>query len=374
MKLCAMVLLAAAAMPCSQAVAQYRDGRPFERNPIYPTPILIEGRLALSYVEDPVADAVSEARGVSHAHLRSPTRSFLRIGGTETLDGGLLAHFRLEHSFQPANGRPLDGEGRFWDAQASVGLSLRRGGRFDLGRQEQPAWGIALRLDPWGGNSVASPDRWLYAPAAAASASMPYGNDRRAGGLVVTLPWDSPARPAVVFEFLAAPRAAGEPGAASPRGGASLRYERGEWFVGAGWQQWRDGSRSAPFGVRRDFGAWALSAAHTRGRQQTDTAGNAAEFHTTMLGASWLFMGKGHPRRHEVLAALSGYSSGGAERQWKLGAGYRYRLGPRTSLQVNTALARTVDPGNARPSSHWLFDVGLVHLFARDLRVPQEPR
>lgn len=372
MKLCATVLLAAA-MGGSNAGAQYRDGRVFERNPIYPTPILIEGRVALSYVEDPVADAVSDARGASHSRLRSPTRSFLRIGGTEPLDGDLLAHFRLEHSFQPANGRPLDSEGRFWDAQASVGLSLRRVGRLELGHQEQPAWGIALRLDPWGGNSVASPDRWLYAPAAAASSSLPYGNDRRAGGLVVTLPWDRPARPPVVFEFLAAPRAAGEPGAASPRGGASLRYERGEWFVGAGWQQWRDGSRSAPLGVRRDFGTWALSAAHTRGRQQADPAGTAAPFHASMLGASWLFMGKGQPWRHEVLAALSGHAVDGAERQWKLGAGYRYRLGPRTSLQVNAAVARTNDPGQPRPAMHRLLDVGLVHLFSRDLRVPQEP-
>lgn len=386
MKSWLLVALAAALLPAAAGAQQGEYGEidgtspvarrapapKFKRNPIYPAQILIEGRLSLGYVRNPVEDAIA---GVGpRGQIGSPTRSFLRLGGTETLDAGWLAQFRLEHSFDPSGGSLAGEDGRFWDAEATLGLSLRQGFRIDLGRKEQPAWRIVQKLDPWSGNTVASPDRWLYAPAPpppvpSVSGPLPMPDRRSDQSATLSLPWDSPLRQTLAVDL----QLAHAVDAGSPRGGGSLRYERGGWFIGVGFQEWRGGTRSLPLGLRYDAGTWTASAAVDRGRQPVDAGGTTASFDSAMLGATFSVMGKGDPQRREFLAALSSYAIEGRPRQWKLGAGYRYRLGPRTSFQVNAALARTNDPGTAGPVKHRLLDIGLVHLFSRDLRVPQEP-
>jgi len=337
--------LAVALISCS-VWAQERgsDGVPapvFDRNPVYPVPVLLEGRIAMGW---------TKASGHAPLEVGSPVRSYLRLRATETLDGGIQAHLHLEHSLNADSGRAED-EQRFWHGQATLGLSERSIGRADFGRKEQPAWGVALRLDPWGGNSVAAQDSWLYRGGP--------GRSDRSVTLVSSADW--PLRLQLQSGRVAESDV--------DRVGGAMSYERGSVFAAAGVQHWGDGSRALPLGASYDFGTWKLALAHSRGRESRGDPALLRDYATTALGLTLAVMGKGEPRRHEFRAGLLRFAADAEQRQWRWSAGHRYRLSARTWLYANATVAR---PAAVQPRAE--FDLGLVHQFGRDLRYPQEPR
>lgn len=353
----------------------------FQPDTLYPVPLRLELRLDAALVHDPVADAQAavDARPEEPAarqRLRGLSRSFVRLGGRETLDAGWSAQFRLEHSLRPDDGGPLD-PARFWDAEATVGLAHARGWLLELGRREQPAWGVVLRADPWAGNGVASPDRWLYAPrlgpgrdadgAPLPSAALERRSDASA---TLTVPWQWPGRAAWALQLHG-----GRPGPGdASHGGASLRYEAGGWYAGLGHQSWPGGARATPIALARVFDVVELSAAVTRGRGR-DGTGALNAYTGALLAVRGEAFAAGAPRRHEWRAGLGALHIEDGPRQWKLGAGYRYHFSRGTALQFDLARVRAADWGaGGALRGHWAVDAGLVVGLARELREPQLPR
>lgn len=349
----------------------------FQPDTLAPVPLRLDLRLDAALVRDPVADAQAAADGdaASRQRLRGLSRSFVRLSGRETLDAGWSAQFRLEHSLRPDDGGPVDAS-RFWDAEASVGLADARGWLLELGRREQPAWGVVLRADPWGGNGVASPDRWLYAPRlvsrdVANGASPSPALDRRSdASATLTVPWQWPGRAAWTLQLQG-----GRPGPGdASHGGASLRYEAGGWYAGLGHQSWPGGAWATPLALARAFGFVEVSTVVTRGRGR-DEAGALPAYTGALLAVRGEAFGAGAPRRHEWRAGLGALHVEDGPRQWKLGAGYRYYFSRGTAWQFDVARVRAADWGaGGTVQGHWAVDAGLVVSLSRDLREPQRPR
>lgn len=340
------------------------------------------GRLAAGYTrtaERTCREApcyVDEDQGV---HTRSRTRSYLGVRGSETLSGGLAAHFRLEASLLPATGETQIRKAPFFDGSATVGLSDRDKGRIDLGRRDQPAWRIALAADPWADSSVVSPGSRLYLPVGGTRTprSVTYGSppDRdvqvelQAGRSWCNGVSSSPESGAV-------PEAGPEGCTDRKELGASVRYARGAWYAGLGWQRWADASYAVPIAVNYDAGGFKLYAGATRGRAPVASGPEpmtpelpppptVARYTSVFLGATMPVMSKGDPRRQEWAVGLSSFNPAGVQGDMKLGLGWRYRFSPRTSFHIDAAIVRS--NGGARREG---LEVGLVHSFGRDLRYP----
>ena len=342
----------------------------FERNPLSRAQVLIYGRLALGYIKVDLHEPFEQRL----SKVGSRTRSYLGLRASETLSHGFHAHADLEHSFSPEIGagrlrledaRPTDTGGSqsevaggarqpFWTGRSTVGLSHPDLGRIDLGLLDQPAWGVALRADPWAGNSVASPRYRLYLPPVRGSSSP--GSTRSVNSITYASPDRHPWRVEVQVAALE-----DDPEAAD-RGGA-VSYRKGPWYAGVGWQRWKGGTRALPLGVAYDFGFAKLFAAVTAG-----TVGGQ-DHRSAFVGLSWLHMGKGDPGRNEFRLGLSALDSQVVPSDMKLGAGYTYRLSLLTALQVNVGVTRR---GGGRYGQ--AMEVGLVHAFSRDLFLPQPLR
>lgn len=384
----ACALLASSVMAPAQAADDGRAaglrGVPeplFQPDRLALLPLRLDLRLDAALVRDPAADAqaVADARPDEPAvrqRLRGVSRSFVRLGGRETLDAGWSAQFRLEHSLRPDDGGALD-PARFWDAEATVGLAHTRGWLLELGRREQPAWGVVLRADPWAGNGVASPDRWLYAPRLGAGrdtdgAALPSAAlDRRSdASATLTVPWQWPGRAAWSLQLHGGRPGPGE----AHHGGASLRYEAGGWYAGLGHQSWPGGARATPLALASAFEFVELSAVLTRGRGRNE-AGALPAYTGALLAARGEAFAAGAPRRHEWRAGLGALRIEDGPNQWKLGAGYRYHFSRGTALQVDLARVRSVDwRDGGTVQGHWAVDAGLVVSLSRELREPQRPR
>jgi predicted porin len=330
----------------------------FERNPIYPVPIVLEGRLGLGLVFAPAPARSCDLAPSPPAVVQvgALLRNRLVLRGDETLDSGFAAHFRLDHSLRPDTGESNDACGRFWDGESTVGVSRRHVGRVDLGRRPQPAALMSLEADPWGSDGVASAwQKWYLPPVATtefrASQSVTVGTSR-----------DGPDWLWAEFQVGAsqAPGADVPPGAR--RSGGSINYRRGPWFGGVGWQYWPGGLGSVPAVASYDAGTWKLSLGIAAVRAPERNATNL------MLGLSCPVMDRGDPTRQLWRLGFGRYrANDGVES--KLAAGWRYAFSRRTALLVNGALVRHPDGGHGG-----LYEIGISHAFSRDLRVPQEPR
>jgi predicted porin len=353
----------AACAGCTAVSAQPAPRPGFERNPLYPAPIVVYGRLSAGIVKpdrfEPLADA-------DKSGLANLERSHLGLRGTETLDGGVLAHAELEHTFNTndgtADGTPSDrgsgngvpdpcsgpDTGRFFGARATVGLSTRELGRVDLGLMDQPALTLLRRADPWGGHTEATPGRRAYLPPTKCAT-------RSAGAVTYQSPTGHDLRFALQYGHP-------EPTEENQRRvGASLAWDQRPWLVGAGWQEWSDGSRALPLVLVHDSGGLRLSGAVTVGRAQRD------DYRNYFVGLSWPTMALGDPQRNEWRIGLNRFDADGARpSDWKLGAGLRHRFSRQFALLADLARSRR-DGGATRTS----FDLGLSYSFARDLRYPQ---
>jgi predicted porin len=345
------------------------------------------GRLAVGYkrtAERACRESLCQLDTDQGEHTISKTRSYLGVRGTETLSGGLAAHFRLEATLQPATGKVRIFNAPLFDGGSTVGLSDRDKGRIDLGLRDQPAWRIALAADPWSDSSVGSPGSRLYGPA---------GGTRTPGSLTYASPPDRD-----VQVELQAGRAwcngipsDSEPGTApapvldrcSKRKelGASIRYARGAWYAGLGWQRWADAAYAVPIALNYDAGGFKLYAGATAGRAPWASGSEprfpstpplpelppleATRYSSVFIGATMPVMAKGDPRRQEWAIGLSSFNPAGMRGDTKFGIGWRYRFSPRSSFHVDAAVVRS--DGGARREG---LEVGFVHNFGRDLRYP----
>lgn len=344
------------------------------------------GRVAVGYTRT-AEQACREAscgldtEKVRHSNQR--TRSYLGVRGTETLSGGWAAHFRLESTLWPADGgtskdsgelKPDQHRGVSFDGGSTVGLSEREFGRIDLGRRDQPAWRIALAADPWADSSVGSPGSRLYLPA---------GGTRTPGS--ITYGWN--ALQEWLVEVQAGHRwcngniSSVEPGAQpmparsgcepAREFGAGVRYARGPWFAGLGWQRWGDSSYAVPVAVNYDAGGFKLYAGATKGRSPVVSDPQAPEgapitaYTSVFVGATVPVMDKGDPLRQQWTVGLSSFNPAGLPGDLKFGLGWRYRFSQRTSFHIDAAVVRS--SGGARREG---LEIGFVHAFGRDLRYP----
>ena len=346
--------------PSKAAVARSGGLTPDHRGDDYPTRIWIYGLVSAGirkkdqvpafFNGDPCGPREPQTDEWS---IDSVERSRIGARGDETLSRGWVAHLELEQSFDASTGLHFSRCGQHPDARATVGLSERRFGRFDLGRIDQAAWSLVLRADPWGGSGSASPDWRLYVP--------PEGRAQR---------WRTAATYASPAEHrLRLTLQYGEPLAqdgAGQRGGMSVAWDTPEWLIGAGWQSWPGDSQAMPIVVAHDTGSVRLSGALTIGR----VAG--VDYRNFFLGLTNPVMAKGDPRRIEWRIGANRHVVGKETGDWqsdtKISLGWRWRWTPQAWFAIGGALVR---PRNAE--ARGVLDVSVGYSFERDLRRPQWP-
>lgn len=266
--------------------------------------------------------------------------SELRFLGTVPLDGGWFAQVDLAHGFNLADGTPADDCGRFFDRTSLVGIGHRSYGRIQLGRREQPAWGIALMADPFGGSSVASPGDVAYyrSPAGRGGKYRVRSDD----AVTLTAPYD----PNLAVEVQGSANSEGD-----AERGLAVRWRHGAWQVGAGWQRWNDRTRAVPLAATAQVGHWRASLGITWGRW------DGQPYRNVLIGLALRERSGAHPG--ELLVAVNRHDrdAPGAD-GWLLGLGYVYPLSRRTTLRTELA---AVDPdGRAtRPRA----GIGIRHSF-----------
>lgn len=258
-----------------------------------------------------------------------------RVGfrGVEDLGGGLQASFILEHRFQADTGAA---ETPFWQARSFVELGApKQWGSIYAGREYIPAFWPALRLDPWGFDSVGTPGpKHQFA-----NYTVPVSgirSDNTVGyrspdwnGFKTNLAWS-----------------AGE-GTRSNSMGGNIEYTAGPLYVGAGWDKVNDNLKLALVGAAYDFGMvrpavlYAESTvAGVKHKNVTLTARVPVGQHLVKLGAARLD------------------PEGANNTNLRLSAGYEHFLSKRTSFLVNVGTAK-----QSLRTRTTLFDMTIKHNF-----------
>lgn len=269
-------------------------------------------------------------------HLMPGARSRIGFRGTEDLGRGLRAHFVLEHSLTPDDGRPMSAA-TFWHAQSWLGISGGFG-ELRLGRDYAPAHQMTSRADPFSFDTVAQvgiSQAWLgYASSGGAS--------RMNNALFYKTPQFNGWSAQVAQSFSETPGVSNEQG-------ASITYEQGPWYAGLGWDR-KDGilGRNDLWILTGNYrwDKWVFRASHTRVHLQGEARQNWT------LGASYR-MGVG-----EIMAVATQQKLSESQRTNKLGIGYHHWLSKRT--KVYTDIARAKGWGLSGTTG---FDLGLHHRF-----------
>ena len=340
-----------------------------ELNPFYPAQAVLYGKLSVGYVKTDTKQPYADS---STSGIGSGTRSYWGLRAAETLGNGFFAFGQFEHSLrvsngetattgevvnaasckETSNGASVGGCFPFW-TKTVVGLSRRDLGRLELGRREQPAWLVSLTLDPWDGNTSASPAERLYYPPLR-------GFVRTSRSATYSSPVQQPFWGEVQV-------AQSEAGNSSHPNGASVNYLLGGLYAGVGWQHWTPRNMAIPMGVTYDDGSVRYYLALATGR--VDGAdGVPFRYRTIFAGAALKAMALGDPGRNEWRFGLARFATGTPKSDTKAALGYVYKLSQRTSLQANAAVTwRANDRGTG-------VDIAIVHAFARDFRGPQPLR
>lgn len=309
------------------------------------------------------------------------------LRGTEDLGNGLQAVFVLESGFDlgtGVSGQSLDGDGRLFGRQATVGLQSESWGRLDLGRQTN----IASKYFA----SIASPFGVDFGQAAAgatfsSAASLRYDNMimyqtpsysgfqfgvgysfnasgsqqfRQSGGDDPnTHAWttglryaNGPIGAALTYDQFEAPEAFGD-GTPNPQGGTKVRswnlgasYDFSVARLHAGYGQTRNGwFQGLTFGDLNSYGALMVNDGM---RVNSYTVGLSAPIGRGNIMASW---GVADPRG----------TIGDDEKQNIYSLGYTYPLSKRTNVYAIGSYADHVAFQNDLDST--LVGVGLRHQF-----------
>ncbi len=258
-----------------------------------------------------------------------------RVGfrGVEDLGGGMQASFILEHRFQADTGAS---ETPFWQARSFVEVGAPQAwGTVYAGREYIPAFWPALRLDPWGFDTVGTPGpKHQFA-----NYTVPVSGIRSDN----TVGWRSP-RWAGFSTNLA--WSAGE-GTRSNSSGGNVEYTSGPVYLAAGWDKVNDQLKMALVGGAYDFGV--IRPAITLVQSTVGTVKNKNVSLTARIPVG----------PHLVkLGAARLDPTGANNTNTRLSAGYEHFLSKRTSLLANVGTAKQ---GNLSRTT--LFDFTIKHNF-----------
>ncbi|QPS07766.1 MULTISPECIES: porin [Delftia] len=275
--------------------------------------------------------------------------SLLGFRGREDLGDGLYARFKIEHRFSPDTGTPTFPT--FWQGGSIVAIGHKRWGEVYLGRENTPAYNVAITADPTFWSYVSQ----LGAPYTYAGFNASAINN---GGVLTsmdgtairhsnTVGYKSPSFGGFSGEFAVA---AGE-GNRKRVYGLNLQYRQGPVMAGLGFDGWDAHNRlyiasaSYNFGVLRPI----VSVGSAKGGAIATYAARSATFSVEAPL-------KGVGRAYGGIGRLD--PAGTRNTSVKLFAGYEHSLSQRTSLYVNVGSAKTEMLTRA---TAW--DIGMTHSF-----------
>lgn len=262
-----------------------------------------------------------------------------RIGfrGSEDLGGGLQAGFLMEHRFNPDTGETLT---PFWQARTTVELSSASLGAVYLGREYIPAFWPALRLDPWGFDTVGT-----LGPKHQFAQYVVDGGIRSNN----TVGYRSPSFKGLTTNLAVS---AGE-GVRRRAVGANVEFRGGPLYLGAAFDRVDSANELALVGLAYDFGAVRPALTYVR----STVAGLK---HTNLSVAATAPLPGGL-----LKAAVARLDPAGADNDTtRIGLGYEHFLSKRTSLMANFGSAdqQGVLSGKARTRTN-VYELGLKHNF-----------
>lgn len=263
--------------------------------------------------------------------LKQGSAGRLGFRGTEDLGGGWYSGFALESRFQPDTGTF---EVPFWQARSFVEIGSKTFGSVYLGREYIPAFWVALKLDPWGFDSVGTPGSKHQ------FATYTVDNGIRSNN---TVGYRSP-----LWNGLQANLAisAGE-NLRHDSWGANIEYTTGPWYVAVAIDRTDEKQNLAMFGAAYDF--QIIRVALTR--SVSTVAGNKNQ-NTTLTGRI--------PVGSDVIKlALAKLELGPLkDSNTRFGIGYEHFLSKRTSILGNIGSAK-----QDRLTRTTLYDLTLKHNF-----------
>ncbi len=262
-----------------------------------------------------------------------------RIGfrGSEDLGGGMKAGFLMEHRFNPDTGESLT---PFWQARSFVELSSAAVGTVYLGREYIPAFWPALRLDPWGFDSVGT-----LGPKHQFAQYTVDGGIRSNN----TIGYKTPSFSGFSANLAVA---AGE-GSRRRATGANLEYRAGSIYAGAGFDRVDSRNELALVGAAYDFGPIRPALTYVRSTAAGVKYSNTSLAATAPVGSGILKF------------AIAKLNPAGADNDTtRIGLGYEYLLSKRTSLMANVGSADQQGSVAGRPRTRTTaYEVGLKHNF-----------
>lgn len=269
--------------------------------------------------------------------VRQGSGNRLGFRGTEDLGGGLSAGFHFEHRFTADNGAA---DATFWAARSYLQLQSKTLGRVYLGREYIPAFFPALRLDPWGFDTVGTP-----------GPKHQLANYTIDGGIRSnnTVGYQTPSFAGLTVQ---AAIAAGE--GTRPRGtGVNVEYLRGGLYLAAAMDRQSDAQKVALVGGSYDFGFVKPMLTYQRSKVAGVDHRNLSAALTAPIGAGVLKAGwfRLDP-------------TGADNNTTKVGLGYEYFLSKRTSIYADVGSAdQEGRTGLIERTRTTAVDLGLKHNF-----------
>jgi predicted porin len=319
------LVLASAALACASAMAQ--------------SSVTIYGRVDLGVFHQnggttPTNGGISPTGPAAKMwQVRQGSAGRIGFRGVEDLGGGLEAGFQMEHRFDADTGLAHN---PFWEARSFVYAGApKQWGSVYAGREYIPAFWVALKADPWGFDTVATPGpRHLLAnygvPVSGIRSDNTLGlRSATWNGFSTNVAWS-----------------AGE-GTRSNTAGANVEYTSGPLYVGTAYDSTTSQQKMWMAATSYDFGFVRPAVLYARSKVNNVGATNISL--TARVPVS----------THLVKVAVSRLNPDGADNtNTKLSLGYEHFLSKRTSLLANIGTAK-----QNKLTRTTLFDMSIKHNF-----------
>lgn len=235
--------------------------------------------------------------------------------GTEDLGGGLSTNFLMEARFDAGTGVA---ENPFFQARSFVELAAKTAGAVYMGREYIPAFWPALRLDPWGFDTVGTPGpKHQFA-----NYTVPVSGIRADNSIGYKSPTFNGFSSILAYSF-------GETARSNSIGG-NLAYANGPVYLAAAFDQVDTNRKLTLVGGSYDFGV--IRAGITL--SQATVAANSKNKNVSLTGR--IPVGP-----HAIKVGLYRLDLAGANNtNTRLGLGYEHFLSKRTSLLANVGTAK----------------------------------
>lgn len=281
-------------------------------------------------------------------NIQQGQASSLGFRGQEDMGSGLYARFNLETRYLPNTG--AQAFPTFWQGSSVVALGKRGYGEVYLGRDNNPAYNVALTADPTYWSYVSQLGNPYTYAGFNASATNNGGVFTSMDGAAVrhsnTVGYKSPSLSGVTAE---AAVAAGE-GNRKTVLGWSMQYRQGPISAGVGYDGVNGNNRLYIATAAYDFGLVRpiVSFGNAKGGASPTYAAKTATLSLeSKIGAGKIYTGIGRLN-----------SNGASNNSMKVFAGYQYRLSNHTTLYTNVGSAKT--DGLTRATA---FDMGFTQTF-----------